>query len=229
MHCIWWSNCSQLILISSRRNLVSLLSLFWYSDTSRNQSCQLNKKARAINYFDVHLTIAKMEFFPWNGPRSSLQRNQWLKRVLLRLCILLLHFIQTTCKIPWCCWSTTGAYWQNSDYCTVESEPNSCLLGYLTRLVSCLYVKLFLPAFFNLVKSWSSISSIALHLERKGKISIRDFRVSFHENAQEYWLCPPKKTIPQNKRIVVREFCTELFRTVDNWITMSSETFILRM
>ena len=29
--------------------------------------------------------------------------------------------------------------------------PNSCLLGHMTGLLFCLYVKLFLPSFFNLV------------------------------------------------------------------------------
>ena len=33
----------------------------------------------------------------------------------------------------------------------LDEDPNSCLLGHVTGLLFCLYVKLFLPSFFNSV------------------------------------------------------------------------------
>ena len=40
--------------------------------------------------------------------------------------------------------------------------PNSCLLGHVTGLVFCLFVKIFLASIFNSVDLWNSISSIVL-------------------------------------------------------------------
>ena len=37
-------------------------------------------------------------------------------------------------------------------YCYLIGQgPNSCLLGHVSRLLSCLYVKIFLPSIFNSV------------------------------------------------------------------------------
>ena len=36
--------------------------------------------------------------------------------------------------------------------CMIGRGPNSCLLGHVTGLLFCLYVKLFLPSFFNFVE-----------------------------------------------------------------------------
>ena len=46
-------------------------------------------------------------------------------------------------------------------YCyMIGRGPNSCLLGHVPRLLSCFYVKLFLPSIFKFVEFWSSMSSI---------------------------------------------------------------------
>ena len=49
-----------------------------------------------------------------------------------------------------------GAVWVHSGkgpgYCYMTRRgPNSCLLGHVTGLLCCLYVKIFLPSIFNLI------------------------------------------------------------------------------
>ena len=51
-------------------------------------------------------------------------------------------------------------------YCyMIGRGPNCCLLGHVTGLLFCLYVKLFLPSIFNSVEFWSSMSFIVLDIE----------------------------------------------------------------
>ena len=56
-------------------------------------------------------------------------------------------------------------------------EPNSCLLGHVTGLLFCLYVKLFLPSIFNSVYFRSSMPLIVLHIEltEKNKIKLKNW------------------------------------------------------
>ena len=59
-------------------------------------------------------------------------------------------------------------------YCyMIERGPNSCLLGHVTGLLYCLYVKLFLPSIFNSVGFWSSMSLIVLDIELTEKNIIK--------------------------------------------------------
>ena len=52
-------------------------------------------------------------------------------------------------------------------YCyMVEQGAKSCLLGHVTGLLFCFYVKLFLPSIFNSVIFLSSMYLIVLHPER---------------------------------------------------------------
>ena len=51
-------------------------------------------------------------------------------------------------------------------YCyMIRRGPISCLLGQVTGLGFCLYVKLFLPSISNSVDFWTSMSSIVLDME----------------------------------------------------------------
>ena len=51
---------------------------------------------------------------------------------------------------------------------------NSCLLGHVTGLLFCLYVKLFLPSVFRSVDFWSSMSCIVLDVELTEKNIIKE-------------------------------------------------------
>ena len=60
-------------------------------------------------------------------------------------------------------------------YCyMIGRGPNSCLLGHVTALLFCLYVKLFLPSIFNSVNFWSSMSCIVLDVELTEKDIIKE-------------------------------------------------------
>ena len=58
-------------------------------------------------------------------------------------------------------------------YYMVGRGPNSCLLGHVTELLLCLYVKLFLPSVFNSVDFWSGMSLMVLHIELTEKNVIK--------------------------------------------------------
>ena len=55
---------------------------------------------------------------------------------------------------------------KGTGYCYMTGRgPSSSLLGHLTELFFCLYVKLFLPSIFDSVEFWSSMSLIVLVIE----------------------------------------------------------------
>ena len=59
-------------------------------------------------------------------------------------------------------------------YYMIGGGPNSCLLGHVTAILFCLYVKLFLPSIFNSVDFWSSMSLIVLDIELTEKNIIKE-------------------------------------------------------
>ena len=60
-------------------------------------------------------------------------------------------------------------------YCyMIGRGPNSCLLGHVTGLLICLYVKIFLPSFFNSVGFWNSMSLVVLDIELTEKDIIKE-------------------------------------------------------
>ena len=76
-------------------------------------------------------------------------------------------------------------------YCyMIGRGPNSCLLGHVTGLLFCLYVKLFLPSIFNSVEFWSSMSLILLDIELTEKNIING--TFFDGSLQGFSFCPPK-------------------------------------
>ena len=60
-------------------------------------------------------------------------------------------------------------------YCyMIGRGPTSCLLGHVTGLLFCLYVKPFLPSIFKSVDFWSSLSLIALKIALTEKNIIKE-------------------------------------------------------
>ena len=58
-------------------------------------------------------------------------------------------------------------------YCYMTGRgTNSCLLGHVTELLFCLYVKIFLPSILNSVDFWSSMFFIVVDLELTEKNKI---------------------------------------------------------
>ena len=89
---------------------------------------------------------------------------------------------------------------KGSDYCyMIERGPNSCLLGNVTGLLFCLYVKLFLPSIFNSVDFWSSMSSIVLDIELTEKNIIKELVLYIDGSLQEFSFCPSKPFKPNKQ------------------------------
>ena len=115
-------------------------------------------------------------------------------------------------------------------YCyMIGRGPNSCLLGHVTGLLFCLYVKLFLPTIFNSVDFRSSMSRIVLDIERADKNGFKELGVLNDGKDQQCSFCPLKCSNPHNKRFGAQETCTELCGTVDAWITVIFQTFFLEL
>ena len=74
----------------------------------------------------------------------------------------------------------------------------SCLLGDVTGLLFCLYVKLFLPSIFNSVDIWSSMYLIVLDIELAEK-KIKGLGLFSDGSLQGFSFCPPK-TFKPNKQ-----------------------------
>ena len=127
-----------------------------------------------------------------------------------------------------------GTVWAHSckgpGYCyMIAWGPISCLLGHVTGLLYCLYVKLVLPSTFKSVDFCSSMSSIVLDIELTDQNVIKDLGVFVDGKVQGYSCRPPKLTYPQNNRFGAQETCTQMCGAVDVWITMSFQTFILEL
>ena len=85
-------------------------------------------------------------------------------------------------------------------YCyMIGRGPSSCLLGHVTGLLFCLYVKLFLPSIFNSVDFWSSMSLIVLDIELTQKNTIKELGLFIDGSLQGFSFCPPK-TFKTNKQ-----------------------------
>ena len=116
-------------------------------------------------------------------------------------------------------------------YCyMIGRGPTSCLLGHVTGLLLCLYVKLFLPSIFNSVDFWGSLFCIVLAIELADKNVIRKSCVFIDGKVQGYSFCPPKKYRPTKQAF----WCTKnlhriLYKKVDVWITVSFQTFFLEL
>ena len=77
--------------------------------------------------------------------------------------------------------------------------PISCLLGHLAWLLSCLYVKIFLPSIFNSVDFWNNMFSIVLDLELTDKNIIKELGLYIDGSVQGFSFCP-LKTFKPNKQ-----------------------------
>ena len=76
--------------------------------------------------------------------------------------------------------------------------PNCCLLGHVTGLLFCLYVKIFLPFIFNLIDVRVSMSLIVKDIELTEKNIIKELGRFIDGSVQGFSFCPPK-TFKHNK------------------------------
>ena len=83
--------------------------------------------------------------------------------------------------------------------CMIGRGPNSCLLGHVTGLVFCLYVKIFLPSIFNSVEFWNSMSCIVLHIELTEKNIFKELGLHIDGSVKRFSSCPPKSFTPNKQ------------------------------
>ena len=85
-------------------------------------------------------------------------------------------------------------------YCyMIGRGPNSCLLGHVTGLLFCLYVKIFLPSIFNSVDFCNSMSLIVLDIELTKKNIIKELGLYIDGSVQGFSFCPPKAFKPNKQ------------------------------
>ena len=85
-------------------------------------------------------------------------------------------------------------------YCyMIGRGPNCCLLGHVTGLLFCLYVKVFLPCIFNLIDFWIKMSLTVLDIELTEKNIIKELGLFIDGSLQGFSFCPPK-TFKPNKQ-----------------------------
>ena len=85
-------------------------------------------------------------------------------------------------------------------YCyMIGRGPNPCLLGHVTGLLICLYIKNFLPCIFNLIDFLISMSLIVLVIQPTEKNVIKELGPFIECSVQGFLFCPPK-TFKPNKQ-----------------------------
>ena len=97
-----------------------------------------------------------------------------------------------------------GAVWSHSGkgpgYCyMIGRGPTSCLLGQVTGLLFCLYVKFVLPSIFKFVDFCSSMSLIVLDIELTEENINEKLGILFDVFLQGFSFCPPKSFKPNKQ------------------------------
>ena len=78
-------------------------------------------------------------------------------------------------------------------YCyMIGRGPNSCLLGHVTGLLFCPYVKIFLPSIFNSLDFSNSMSLIVSDIEPTEKNISNELGLYVDGSLQEISFFPPK-------------------------------------
>ena len=84
-----------------------------------------------------------------------------------------------------------------SGYCyMIGRGANSKMLGHMTGLLFCLYAKIFLPAIFNSVDFWSSISLIVIDIELTENNIFEELGIFIDGSLQGFSFCPSKAFAP---------------------------------
>ena len=95
---------------------------------------------------------------------------------------------------------------------------NSCLLGHVTGLLFCLYVKLFLPSIFNSVDFWSSMSFILLDMELNGKNIVNELELFIHGLYKDFHFFHQRLLNLSMRRHGTQVIYMELPGVLEDWI-----------
>ena len=107
-------------------------------------------------------------------------------------------------------------------YCNMIGRgPNSYLLGHMTGLRFCFYVKLFLHSIFNSVDFWSSMSCIVLDVELTDKNVIKELGLFTDGSLQGFFLVRQRLLNLINRRHGTQDIYMDLRGVVESWIMRS--------
>ena len=85
-------------------------------------------------------------------------------------------------------------------YCyMIGRGPNCCLLGHVTGLLFCLYVKIFLTSIFNLIDFCISMSLIVLDIELTEKNITEELGLFIDGSVRGPSFCPPNTFTPNKQ------------------------------
>ena len=108
-------------------------------------------------------------------------------------------------------------------YCyMIGRGPKSCLLGHVTWLLFCLYVKIFLPSIFNSVDIWNSISCIVLDIELTEKNKVKNWDFLLMVRYKDFHFVHQSFLNLMNRLHGTQVIYTELRGVVKSWIMRSS-------
>ena len=103
-------------------------------------------------------------------------------------------------------------------YCyMIGRGPNSCLLGHVTGLLFCLYVKIFLPSIFNLIDFWTSMSLSVLDIELTEKNVIKELGLFLMVLYKDFHYVHQKLLNPINRKHGTQLIYMELRGIVESW------------
>ena len=198
MHCIGWNNCSFLIQILSRKDVFFLISLFRLYQglkvSFEHNSVRKNLFLSACSCWDSEVFLREInQKFIFGGLIGY--GNSYLDSVFRSSKVFRLHVI-----LIYAAGAVRSHSGKRHGYCyKIGRGPKSCLLGHVTGLLFCLYVKLFLPSIFKPVNFWSSISLIVLGIELNEKNRKKKLGLFFDGSLKGFSFCPPK-TFKPNKQ-----------------------------
>ena len=99
----------------------------------------------------------------------------------------------------------------------IRRGPNCCLLGHVTGLLFCLYVKIFLPSIFNLIDFWVCISLIVIDIEPTEKNIIKELGLFLMVLYKDFQFVSQRFLNLINRQHGTQIIYMELREVVENW------------
>ena len=108
-------------------------------------------------------------------------------------------------------------------YCyMIGRGPNCCLLGHVTGLLICLYVKVFLTSILNSVDFWRSMSCIVLDIELTEINVIKELGLLLMVLHKDFLFVHQRLVDLINRQHGTQNIYMELRGVVESWLIMSS-------
>ena len=198
VHCPGWNNRSYLKQTPTGMDIFFLMSIFrlypGFKKSFEHNSLRKNIFLSACFCWDFRLSLLEMDRKFKSGATIG-YGDSYLEFLFRHFKVFRLHAILHDAAAALRAHSGKGP-----GYCYMIGRGlNSCLLGHVTALLFCLYVKIFLPPIFNSVDFWNSISLIVQRLQLTDKDVIKERGLYIDGSLQGISICP-QKTCKPNKQ-----------------------------